>query len=151
MKISMRKCTEDDINIVYNISNDPTVRVNAFNSGFIKYKDHIEWYSKSLKNTNRIMYILEYEKTVIGQARLDKEGEKARISYSIEKNNRNKGYGSLALNLIKKEALKNRIRLIEGLVKKDNIPSRKAFIRNGFTEIEEKDFFKYIYIIKGEE
>lgn len=146
----LRLCNGNDIDIIYSMLNDPTVRENAFNSSMIPYEDHYKWYSRSLMNKNRIMYIVEKDKVVIGQIRLDKQENKATISYSIEKNNRRKGYGKQILDLIKREAIINDITILEGLVKKNNIVSRKAFISNGFIESEENTYFKYTLFIKGE-
>lgn len=36
------------------------------------------------------------------------------------------------------------IKILKGLVKKENIASRKAFINNGYIEIEDKEYIVYI-------
>jgi len=149
MLLMLRLCNEDDIDVIYRMANDSTVRENAFDSSIIPYEDHCKWYSGSLMNKNRIMYIVEKNKVAIGQIRLDKQDNKAIISYSIEKNNRRKGYGKHILDLIKREAMINDITILEGLVKKSNIASRKVFISNRFVEFEEDTYFKYIYSLKG--
>lgn len=148
MSLNLRLCTLRDVEIIYNISNDPKVRKNSLNIDEISYENHIKWYKDSLINANRIMYVIQDKHVIVGQIRLDKQDDRAIISYSIEKNSRNKGYGSKALNLIKNEALKNNISTIEGVVKKDNIASKAAFKKNGFLEIEEQNYFRYIYSIK---
>jgi len=149
MSLMLRLCNGNDIDIIYSMLNDPTVRENAFNSSMIPYEDHYKWYSRSLMNKNRIMYIVEKDKAVIGQIRLDKQENKGIISYSIEKKNRSKGYGKEILGLIKSEARISGITILEGLVKKDNMASRKAFISNGFSESEDNSYFKYTYMLKG--
>lgn len=149
MEMTLRLCDENDIDVIYKLANDPTVRDNAFSSNRIHYKDHCEWYAEGLIDENRIMYIVEKDNVIIGQIRLDKQKDKAIISYSIEKNNRRKGYGRKVLELIKKEAILNGIVILEGLVKKNNIASRKAFTSNRFIESEEDTYFKYIYLLKS--
>lgn len=148
MSLILRLCNEKDVNVIYMLSNDPTVRENAFNSNMILYEEHCKWYNESLKNKNRIMYIVTKDKAVIGQIRLDKQKDKAIISYSVEKNYRGKGYGKEILNLIKREAIINDVKVLEGLVKENNKASRKAFVSNGFIESEENQYFKYTYLLK---
>lgn len=149
MKLTLRKCTQNDIDIMYKIANDPTVRENAFNTAPIIYENHVKWYKDSMDNAKRKMYIAEDSGTIVGQIRLDIQKDKSVISYAIEKENRNKGYGSEVLKLIKIEAMKNNISMLEGLVKKNNIASIKAFRKNKFIEFEEKDYYKYIYLLRG--
>lgn len=148
MTLMLRLCDENDIDVIYRMSNDPTVRENAFNSRIIPYEDHCKWYNESLLNENRIMYIVEKDKFVIGQIRLDKQENEAVISYAIEKNSRRKGYGKQILDLIKREAISNDITVLIGLVKKNNVASRKSFLGNGFIEYEEKAYFRYTYFLK---
>lgn len=148
MSLILRRCTEDDVDIIYKMSNDSEVRMNSFNNKMISYEDHCKWYKESLLNKNRIMYIFEKDKVIIGQIRLDKKENKAIISYSIENSNRRKGYAKELLSIIKREALSEKAEILEGLVKKDNIASRKAFISNGYNESEEDAYYKYTYLLK---
>lgn len=148
MKLLLRLCTEKDVDTIYRMLNDYEVRINSFNTKKISYEEHCKWYKESLTNKNRIMCIVEKNKITIGQIRLDIYQNKAIISYSIEKNNRGKGYGKEILNLIKKEAIIEKVLILQGFVKKDNIASRKAFIRSGFKETEEELYYKYTYLLK---
>ncbi|MBC2455900.1 GNAT family N-acetyltransferase [Clostridium beijerinckii] len=149
MSLILRLCNEKDIDIVYKMANDSTVRENAFSGDAIPYDDHCRWYADSLANVDRIMYIAEERNVIVGQIRLDKQNNKAIISYSVEKNNRKKGYGKQILRSIKREAMLNGIVMLEGLVKKRNVASRKAFVHNGFIESEEENYFRYIYLLKS--
>lgn len=148
MHFALRECIAEDIDIIYNMSNDPEVRENSFNTRKITYKEHCKWFEESLINKNRVLYIVEKDKIVIGQMRLDKQENKATISYSIKKDNRKKGYAKELLSLIKREAIVNKIEIVEGLVKKDNVASQKAFISSGFTESEEDSYYKYTYELR---
>jgi spore coat polysaccharide biosynthesis protein SpsF len=149
MPVNLRLCNEEDVDSIYIMANDHTVRENAFNSNMIQYEEHCKWYFKSLEDKNRIMYIVEDEnKATIGQIRLDKEENRAIISYSIEKNQRRKGYGKKVLGLIMSEAKIHGITILEGLVKKENEASRRAFMKNYFIETEEENYFKYTYFVK---
>lgn len=151
MNLILRRCTRDDVDIIYNIINDSTVRENSFNNNLIPYENHVRWYNDSLNNNTRLMYIITENNDIIGQIRLDKHDDIAIISYAIESNNRNKGYGTKVLNLIKLEAIRNNISIIEGFVKQNNIASIKAFRKNGFIEFKEDDCIRYVYLLKGDD
>lgn len=146
--IFLRRATEEDCDLIYKWANDIEVRQNAFNSNFIPYDEHCRWYKSSLDSINRIIYIATDGNREIGQIRLDKEENKSIISYSVNKSYRGRGYGKALIKLIKEEALKNDIIVLEGLVKKDNIPSQRAFISNKFIEYKEDRYFRYVFFLK---
>lgn len=148
IEVKLRKCEFKDMKVIYDIVNDLDVRKNSFTMNRIPYKEHVKWYKNSLNDNNKFMYVLEENKMIVGQIRMDKNNDEATISYSIEKNSRNKGYGSKLLNLIKYEAIKNNISIIEGFVKKDNIASIKAFRKNLFIEFKEENYYRYVYSLK---
>lgn len=141
----LRKCSLEDCDILYKWANDPIVRKNAFNTSPIPYSDHIEWFNKSLHSNSRSIFICMKADIPIGQIRIDEENGVGVISYIVDKVERGKGIGSKMLNLvyeiINKEYL--HISILKGLVKKENIASRKAFINNGYYELEEKEYIVY--------
>lgn len=144
-EFELKLCSEKDVDLIYKMVNDPDTRKNSFNSNLIKYDEHCKWFKKSLNDKNRIMYILKMGDLEIGQIRLDVENTKATISYSIKKEFRGNGYANKILNLIQLEMEKRKeITILEGLVKKDNIASRKAFLKNNFKEYEEENLYRYV-------
>lgn len=147
----LRRCLIEDCDNLYKWANDPTVRVNAFNTSPIPYKEHVEWFKKSIENKNRHIFILIKDNIAVGQIRIDIEEEViATISYVIDENERGKGIGSTMLNLLYEKIKTDdyNIKKLKGLVKKENIASRKAFINNGYTEIEDKEYIIYIKEVK---
>lgn len=150
MSLKLELCDKKDIDIVYELSNDYETRKNSFNDKFILYEDHCKWYESSLKNKSRIMCIFKNDDIVIGMMRLDIEGSKAVVSYNIKKEFRGNGYGNELLSIIKNYIFnKKEIVQLEGLVKKNNIASRKAFIKNNFVEYEEEKCYRYIFKLKA--
>lgn len=144
-EFKLKLCEEKDVDLIYEMSNDFEVRKNSFNSNPIKYEEHCKWFKKSLNDQNRILYILKMGDLEIGQIILDVENTKATISYSIKKEFRGNGYANKILNLIQLEMEKRKeITILEGLVKKDNIASRKAFLKNNFKEYEEENLYRYV-------
>lgn len=142
--IMLRRCTYSDMDIIYKWINDDEVRNNSFNSDYIEYETHVKWFNEKINSNNIYMYIILNNNKEIGTIRLEKHNSKAIISYLISNEYRGKGYGNKVIDLIKKEAIINNIDILEAVVKKDNIASRKIFINNGFFEIEENN--RYIYL-----
>lgn len=142
--IMLRRCTYSDMDIIYKWINDDEVRNNSFNSDYIEYETHVKWFNEKINSNNIYMYIILNNNKEIGTIRLEKHNSKAIISYLISNKYRGKGYGNKVIDLIKKEAIINNIDILEAIVKKDNIASRKIFINNGFFEIEENN--RYIYL-----
>lgn len=142
--IMLRRCTYSDMDIIYKWINDDEVRNNSFNSDYIEYETHVKWFNEKINSNNIYMYIILNNNKEIGTIRLEKHNSKAIISYLISNEYRGKGYGNKVIDLIKKEAIINNIDILEAIVKKDNIASRKIFINNGFFEIEENN--RYIYL-----
>ena len=137
--IMLRRCTYSDMDIIYKWINDDEVRTNSFNSDYIEYETHVKWFNEKINSNNIYMYIILNNNKEIGTIRLEKHNSKAIISYLISNEYRGKGYGNKVIDLIKKEAIINNIDILEAVVKKDNIVSRRIFINNGFFEIQEND------------
>lgn len=143
--IMLRRCTYSDMDIIYKWINDDEVRTNSFNSDYIEYETHVKWFNEKINSNNIYMYIILNNNKEIGTIRLEKHNSKAIISYLISNEYRGKGYGNKVIDLIKKEAIINNIDILEAIVKKDNIVSRRIFINNGFFEIQEND--RYLYLL----
>ena len=143
--IMLRRCTYSDMDIIYKWINDDEVRNNSFNSDYIEYEVHVKWFNEKINSNNIYMYIILNNNKEIGTIRLEKHNSKAIISYLISNEYRGKGYGNKVIDLIKKEAIINNIDILEAVVKKDNIVSRRIFINNGFFEIQEND--RYLYLL----
>ena len=143
--IMLRRCTYSDMDIIYKWINDDEVRNNSFNSDYIEYETHVKWFNEKINSNNIYMYIILNNNKEIGTIRLEKHNSKAIISYLISNEYRGKGYGNKVIDLIKKEAIINNIDILEAVVKKDNIASRRIFINNGFFEIQEND--RYLYLL----
>ncbi|NFE60766.1 GNAT family N-acetyltransferase [Clostridium botulinum] len=148
MEIKLCRCKDEDIDEVCRMSNQLSVRFNSFNKQFIPYGEHCKWYENSLKNPNRIMYLIKVDKTTVGQVRIDKEKNVGELSFSIDEDNRGKGYASELLKLIIRKALVKNICILRGRVLKENEGSKKLFLKNNFIEKKEKDYYLYTLFLK---
>ena len=109
MKEYLREATKDDVDLLFKWTNDPAVRKNSFSSEKITYEEHTSWYRSLLEN---------------------------KISYSICTEKRSQGYGAKMLELVKKQVFKDfpMVDKLTGLVKTDNLASKKAFKNAGYEE-----------------
>ncbi|MCG3110387.1 MAG: UDP-2,4-diacetamido-2,4,6-trideoxy-beta-L-altropyranose hydrolase [Candidatus Manganitrophus sp. SB1] len=129
----LRAACEEDVVSYFDWANDPEVRKNAFHTETIPWVTHKEWFAKKLNDPKSHLYVFDAEGLPVGQIRFDKEGDEARIDYSLDTLVRGRGWGSrlvsLGLELLeKKEAIRLRAE-----VKPDNEASRSIFLSLGFT------------------
>lgn len=143
MKLYLRKATENDVDILFKWANDEVVRKNSFCTEKIKYEDHLAWFDKLLKDSNRMQFILEQNDegqiNLIGQIRisLEENGTQAEIGYSVDSTYRGMGYGKQMLRMAAAELQRDYpgINRLIAKVKPNNVASYKAFIDNGFEEV----------------
>ena len=58
MNIRRAQNNQKDCNLVYNLSNDPEVRANSFNTALIEYSNHVAWYNRTLTDENVLFFLL---------------------------------------------------------------------------------------------
>ena len=148
MNIRRAQNNQKDCNLVYNLSNDPEVRANSFNTALIEYSNHVAWYNRILTDENVLFFLLFEDNNFIGQIRFrreTKESDSCIISLSITEQFRGKGMGSLFLQKGMGEMNKTwpDIKKIIAEIKKENKSSISLFERNGFRKIEENENFIY--------
>lgn len=132
-----------DMERVFNLSNDDFVRKNSINKSKILWENHVQWFSEKIKNAREPFYIFEDKAgNFVAQVRFNKENEEFVISVSLEKNFRGKG---LAAHIIKTASEKFGKYPLSAYIKKNNIPSVKAFIKAGYVFVEEKVINNEIY------
>ncbi len=137
----LRKATKEDMALLFEWANDPTVRMNSFHSNPISYEDHKKWFCRIMEDENTLQFIMVQESKNIGQIRLTVSNDKAVIGYSIDKDYRGKGYGHIILSLIADEIKNNypEIRKLVAKVKPGNLASNKLFEKAGY----EKEYICY--------
>lgn len=138
----LRKATEEDLQLLFQWSNDEAVRKNSFHTEEIDFETHTIWFKNKLKSPSNDIYIYCVKQEPIGQIRLEYRGEYAAIHYSIEKKYRGQGHGRKILVLAEEITKKNHdeILYLSAEVKKDNIASRKKFKQLSY---ESSEYIKY--------
>jgi len=134
----MRAATFDDTEILFAWANDPAVRNNAISTSDIALENHIDWFKAKLESEESYIFIFEYLEKPIGQVRFDLNEKEATIDYSIDKNQRKKGFGKLILEFGMqklREVLNDEVTFL-AYVKLANLPSIRVFESLGFHKKE---------------
>ena len=133
--IELKSVESKDMDLIYEWANDPLTRKMSFSSDPIPYEDHIKWFGKKLSDKDCHFYILYVDDIPVGTVRLDrKTGNEYAVSYSVGKEYRGKGYGSLIISLCVDKAMIDipDCTLISAQVKEDNTSSAKCFMKASF-------------------
>lgn len=154
--LSLRKPTIDDMELFFYWVNDPVVREQSYDSGFIDFESHKQWFETVLNDESYFMYICQNSnREDIGQVRIQKlEDKNAIISVSIDFNYRGKGLAKEILILSTDSFFSvHKDYIINAYIKEDNLYSKFAFEKAGFEIariIVYKNFKSYHLIKKNE-
>ena len=140
-KISFKKISILDTDLLFMWANDTNVRQNSFSKKTISYKEHQRWLHKKLLDKKSILLKLMIDRLPVGQIRFDKKKNFYHLDYSIDKAFRNLGLGKLIIKeSIKKFIKRNNTIIAE--VKKANLKSIKIFQSLNFKEIKNNSYNK---------
>lgn len=150
-ELCLRKANFLDSKIIFEWRNEPLVRMNSLHTELIMYDTHLKWFQEKLLSKESQIYICMKGETPVGQIRIDYEGNKGEISYSIASEYRGKGYGKQILELLEdEEREKGRIEILFGVVKYSNLASQKCFeIQSYNREDDESNIYYYKRINRG--
>jgi len=142
--IVLKKATFEDIQILWEIRNNPKVKENFFDTSSVSFEEHKRWFIDKMGEENTEIYIAEDNGVKIGSVRFeDSEGVTSgvsSVSISIDSNFFGKGYGSEMIKLGTKIFLKvHKKNKIVARIKKDNIASQKVFEKAGYTRVSKKE------------
>lgn len=144
----LRNAAYMDSKIVFELSNDPDVRINSIHKGGIDWNSHQEWYDEILGRKNYI-FLLAFDKNdnFIGQIRFEIKDTTATVSISLTKEFRGKG---LSKNILKEACAKifldENVADITAFILPNNSASIKGFVSAGFIQNGEKEIFNEIYL-----
>lgn len=135
-EIELRFAELNDSRFLYDLHNDTSVREQSFNNKKTTIYEHETWFTNSLSDVEKQIFIIFNRELKLGQIRLDYSNATATISISIDQKYRGLGVAKLALkNLLNNPNLfKPSITKLLAFVKLDNIASRKLFQSLGFVE-----------------
>jgi ribosomal-protein-alanine N-acetyltransferase len=144
-EIFLRKVYEKDCDLIYSWANDEQVRMNSFDHEKIIYQDHVKWFNKRISGKNNYFFILVNKDTDVGYIRLDVENQIGIISYSISKDFRGNGYGTIIIEKLEEKVKECEFDIHElyGEVKFTNKASQRIFKKLGYKEYILQDKLAY--------
>lgn len=142
--MKLRPATFSDESILLEWKNDPIVRENSSYKGSIPQENHARWLHRILSDNETHLYIAEIDAIPIGQGRIErswkaisKKMDCALIGYSIDANERSKGYGKiLARKLVSLARNTHGYSLVMARIKRTNRKSIAVAIHAGVDNIE---------------
>jgi len=140
---SLRPAEERDCELLWRWRNEENTRKWSFNTDYVHYEEHKNWFLGKLNSTNSELLIVSAKgKRRIGQVRFDISPDgSAEVDISISIRERNKGYGSAALRLACQYAWgKFNIAKVIAHIKQENKASIDAFATAGFINKGSLDF-----------
>ncbi len=147
----IRPATYQDSDDLFSWRNDPQTRVMSITSDEVSRSDHDGWYSATLSNPKRILFIGELDDNKIGMCRFD-IGEDKGATVSINLNPLMRGKG-LSVEFLKRSIDTfwevSKIDL-NAMIKHDNTASIKCFEKAGFCQkSSDENFHEYTLKYKG--
>lgn len=142
--MKLRPATFSDESILLEWKNDPIARENSSYSGSILQESHARWLHRVLNDSETHLYIAEIDGMPIGQGRIErswkaisKKMDYALVGYSIDANERGKGYGKiLAKKLVSLARNTHGYGLVMARIKRTNRKSIAVAIHAGVNNIE---------------
>lgn len=130
----LRSAAAADVDLLFQWANEPEVRSHSFSTAAITYEEHCQWFQRLLQDASRRQYIYMAGDIPVGQIRVQMQGERAEIGYSIDKAWRGRGYGKKMLLLLEQKLLSEQpeIRILTAKVKAGNVPSEHVFLKAGY-------------------
>jgi UDP-2,4-diacetamido-2,4,6-trideoxy-beta-L-altropyranose hydrolase len=133
-RLTIRPATLLDVVPLWQLANDPTIRMNAFNPGPIIFDQHAEWLKGKLASHDTRIWILEFDGNFAAQVRYDRvDKDTAEIDFAVVQALRRKGLGAKALTLTCRAACTELgVKHLIGFSFDSNLPSARAFVKAGF-------------------
>jgi RimJ/RimL family protein N-acetyltransferase len=145
----LRKVTPADLNLTYSWASDPIIRKYSFQAHEISMEVHTEWFNRKILDLNCYFFILVLGEEPVGSIRFDISSGIAIISYLVDSKFHGKGFGQVLLKKGIEQMLqirnenKAKFNVFSGSVMFENIGSRKAFERLGFSSAPHEGYLKF--------
>lgn len=139
--MGFRQVEWKDRELLFAWSNDEEVRRQSFHGELISWEEHVRWFESKMRSEDCDLLIWMEDSIDKGILRLDYENDKARVSYSVQKDQRGKGTASRligALPAYVREAMPG-IHMVEAEVKTENRFSRRIFEKCGYSQEQKAD------------
>ena len=135
---TVRQASIEDAQLYFEWANDAAVRANSYQTADIGWDDHVKWFEAAIDSKDNCMWLYTINGIPAAQMRLKIENNKATINYSVSASFRGRGLSKLLLQhtALKLSLEQNQLKCLQGWVKKNNLPSYRAFERSGYKIVE---------------
>jgi RimJ/RimL family protein N-acetyltransferase len=136
---TVRQASIEDAQLYFEWANDAAVRANSYQTADIGWDNHVKWFEAAIDSKDNFMWLYTINGIPAAQMRLKIENNKATINYSVSASFRGRGLSKLLLQhtALKLSLEQNQLKCLLGWVKKNNLPSYRAFERCGYKIVEE--------------
>ncbi len=137
--MKIRDAVSDDARMLFDWANETEVRKHAFSSKPLEWESHKQWFETRLSDSDSKIYIaLSDEGEALGQIRFDRiDTATAEVDVHTKSGLRGKGVGSQIIALATEHVLQQTdISEVYAVVKLENVKSRRAFEKAGFTLLD---------------
>ena len=135
--VNLRQALESDIDVMYQWRNEPLIVELSTSRKKVTWQEHHEWVLNSLKDINKIIYIIQFKDIPIGQIRYDKnENDEIVLSVYLSEDYASKGLGPEAIR--QGNALIRKCWSVPSIIARVRVENKRA-IKN-FTKIGFKEF-----------
>jgi RimJ/RimL family protein N-acetyltransferase len=138
----LRAAEPRDSELLLQWRNDPSTRTQFFDPREVERGAHEEWLQRKLAASRRArLFILEWNGTPIGQARIDATGEGCgEISVSLDTGARGKGFGvELIERATERAADELDLDAVDARIKATNEASRRSFAAAGYAPLSAEE------------
>ncbi len=140
IKIRIIKQIDKEVSkFIFKLRNKAYVRKNSLNKAKISHKNHQNWVKKFNKKNNKL-YLIKYNKTLIGYIRLELKKKIYNASWALIKKFQGKGLAKRGLNL----ATKNKQKKYIAIIKENNLASLKVAYAAKFRLTSKKKNILYL-------
>ena len=140
MEISYRIADASDLQLFFNWTNDPEVRLNSYNSQPISLEEHTNWFLSKMNDGKTLFYIAEVKNQPAGMVRFDIKEEHSIISISVDKDFRGMGLASILLQDCCESYFKIESKPVLAYIKSTNPASIHSFQKAHFSFLRNEDF-----------
>ena len=122
-----------DLNLIFELSNQKTVRKWSLNKSKIDYENHKKWFKNILDKKNCFFWKFINQSKCYGVIRFEKKHKYYNLSYLISEGRRGHNLGSKMIIAALKKIVKKKSKIrIQAKSYIKNISSNKTLIKSGF-------------------
>lgn len=139
--MGFRKVEWKDRELLYMWANEEEVRRQSFHTEDILWEDHVRWFEEKIYSGKCDLLIWVEGGIDTGMLRLDYEDGKARVSYSVQKDQRRKGAASRLIAAVPQyiKSAKPEIHNVVAEVKSGNLASQRIFEKCGYSQEQKEE------------